>query len=317
MDAHKNFATSLVATAPSPATSGTSLVVTSSEGTRFPAVPFNATIGPDNTKLTPANSEIVRVTAISTDTFTIVRAQEGTSARTVVVGDVIFAGITAKTVTDVEHAVPTVRVTADDQPASPSAYDDEFNDASIDGKWSWRNQGSNAEIEEGYNGAIVTATGATGPDLKGREQTAPAGDFTVILKSEMHHWPISFMGCGLYVANNSNGKLLCCGRVADNGPNMYATSTRRTNATTFNANITLTSGAPVATVMWFKIVVTGTNVTFFWSGDGNHYHQLGGNEAIATFLGSVRGDLDRVGFYAIVQNANVGVQHIARYFRIT
>ena len=101
-DAHANFAVSLVATAPSPATSGTSLVVTAGQGTRFPAVPFNATICPAATLPTPANSEIVRVTNISTDTLTITRTQESTSARTVVVGDQIAATITAKTLTDVE-----------------------------------------------------------------------------------------------------------------------------------------------------------------------------------------------------------------------
>lgn len=104
MDAHKNFAYSLVATAPSPATSGTSLVVSSGEGSRFPAVPFNATIWPTGTKPTPANAEIVRVTAISTDTLTITRAQEGTTARSVIVGDQIAATITALTLTDAEQA---------------------------------------------------------------------------------------------------------------------------------------------------------------------------------------------------------------------
>lgn len=101
-DAHKNFAASLVATAPSPASSGTSLVVTTGEGTKFPAVPFNAVIWPTGALPTTANAEIVRVTAISTDTFTITRTQESTSARTVVVGDQIAASLTAKTLTDVE-----------------------------------------------------------------------------------------------------------------------------------------------------------------------------------------------------------------------
>src|SRR4051812_47728316 len=101
-DAHKNLAVSAVATAPSPATSGTSLVVTTGHGTRFPAVPFNATIWPVATQPTPANAEIVRVTAISTDTLTITRAQESSSARTVIVGDQIAATISAKTLSDVE-----------------------------------------------------------------------------------------------------------------------------------------------------------------------------------------------------------------------
>lgn len=101
-DAHANFAASLVATAPSPATSGTSLVVTAADGAKFPAVPFNATIWPAGAQPTTANAEIVRVTARSTDTLTITRAQEGSSARTVIVGDQIAATITAKTLTDVE-----------------------------------------------------------------------------------------------------------------------------------------------------------------------------------------------------------------------
>jgi len=102
MDAHANFAISAVATAPSPATSGTSLVVTSGHGARFPATPFNATIWPQGSLPDPLNAEIVRVTAISTDTLTITRAQEGTTARTVVVGDLIAATITKKTLNDAE-----------------------------------------------------------------------------------------------------------------------------------------------------------------------------------------------------------------------
>jgi hypothetical protein len=103
-DGHKNFAYSLVATAPSPATSGTSLVVTAAEGTKFPNVPFNATVWATAVQPLTTNAEIVRVTAVSTDTLTIIRAQEGSSARTVVVGDQIAATITNKTLFDAEAA---------------------------------------------------------------------------------------------------------------------------------------------------------------------------------------------------------------------
>lgn len=110
MDAHANFGYSTVATAPSPATSGTSLVLQSGDGAKFPAAPFNVTIWPANTLPTTANAEIVRVTAKVTDTLTIVRTQEGSSARTVVVGDQISATITKKTLTDIE-ALQTVTST--------------------------------------------------------------------------------------------------------------------------------------------------------------------------------------------------------------
>lgn len=105
MDVHANFAISAVATAPSPATSGGSLVVTTGEGARFPQVPFNAVICPVNATPTPANSEVVRVTARTTDTLTITRAQEGSTARTVVVGDLIYAAITNKVLSDIEDVV--------------------------------------------------------------------------------------------------------------------------------------------------------------------------------------------------------------------
>lgn len=101
-DAHKNFALSLVAVAPTPATSGTSLTVTAGEGAGFPAVPFNATLAPPSGVPTRANAEIVRVTARSGDVLTITRAQEGSTARSVQIGDLIAATITAKSLTDIE-----------------------------------------------------------------------------------------------------------------------------------------------------------------------------------------------------------------------
>lgn len=95
---YKNFAYSRIATAPSPATSGTSLVITTGEGVLFPATfPFNCVIYPVGEMPLLTNSEIVKVTGITGDTFTIVRQQEETSARTVVIGDRIAATISAYT----------------------------------------------------------------------------------------------------------------------------------------------------------------------------------------------------------------------------
>lgn len=102
MDAHANFAYSTVATAPSPATSGTSLVVASGDGTKFPATPFNAVVWPAGSRPSTTNAEIVRVTGIASDTLTITRTQEGTSARSIVAGDQITAAVTKKTLTDIE-----------------------------------------------------------------------------------------------------------------------------------------------------------------------------------------------------------------------
>jgi hypothetical protein len=109
---HTNFAVSTVAVAPSPAASGTSTTVASGEGARFPAAPFNATIAPISAQPTPANAEIVRVTARTGDVLTLTRAQEGTTARAVQVGDLLAATITVKTLTDIELAANPPRYSA-------------------------------------------------------------------------------------------------------------------------------------------------------------------------------------------------------------
>lgn len=106
-DTHANFVVSTIVTPPSPASSGTSLVISIGDGAKF-KTNANYTICPANTQPTQANSEIVRVTAIATDVLIIARTQEGTSARTIVVGDQIFLADTTKLFTDIENAIDTL-----------------------------------------------------------------------------------------------------------------------------------------------------------------------------------------------------------------
>lgn len=97
---YKNLAYGTVLTAPSPASSGTSLVLNSGEGAYFPDPStegsFYITIFPVSSDPTFTTAEIALVTARSTDTLTITRAQKSTSARTVVVGDRVIQGIYAE-----------------------------------------------------------------------------------------------------------------------------------------------------------------------------------------------------------------------------
>lgn len=82
----KDGATGTVLTAPSPATSGLSLVLNSGEGARMPTPPFYAIAHPNNTIPTVSTSEKILVTAVATDTLTIVRAQGIYSAQSIAVG---------------------------------------------------------------------------------------------------------------------------------------------------------------------------------------------------------------------------------------
>ncbi|RMD71943.1 MAG: hypothetical protein D6822_02170, partial [Cyanobacteria bacterium J149] len=112
-DPKANLVKGSVAVAPSPASSGTTFEMANSEATNFPDPAtdgaYNILFKPQNTSPTLSNAEIARVTAksvgSSNTTFTITRAQEGTSARSVAVGDDVLLVATAKSFQDIENAL--------------------------------------------------------------------------------------------------------------------------------------------------------------------------------------------------------------------
>lgn len=110
-DNKANFVYSTVLTAPSPATTGTSLTIQSADADNFPdpsTYNYNLVVFPIATQPTVANAEVVRVTAKSSNVLTITREQEGTSARTILTGDQVMLAPTAKTITDIETAIGTI-----------------------------------------------------------------------------------------------------------------------------------------------------------------------------------------------------------------
>lgn len=116
LDNAKNFAKSTLASGIDNAV--TSCDVASGEGARFPSVPFNAVVWNKTDYADPADDadhEVVRVTAISTDTLTITRAQESTSAANHNTGGKtygIVAALTAKVInTDIQKLVPFQKIT--------------------------------------------------------------------------------------------------------------------------------------------------------------------------------------------------------------
>lgn len=153
----KNLALATIVTAPSPATTGLSLVVDTGEAARFP-VPatdgdFYATLFPANEIPHIGNSEIVKVTAVSSDTFTIVRAQRGSTAKTVEAGWLMIQGIYAEDLMNIQ--TDSLKLASG---ATVTAVLDE-NDMVSDSATALATQQS---IKEYVDGAIQTATdGAT------------------------------------------------------------------------------------------------------------------------------------------------------------
>lgn len=104
-DAHSNLAYATVAVAPAPASSGTSLTVANGLGSLFPTAPFNCTVYPSGSSPLASTAEIIRVTNVVGDVFTIVRAQEGTTARAIATGWQIANTATKLVFTDIENAM--------------------------------------------------------------------------------------------------------------------------------------------------------------------------------------------------------------------
>lgn len=92
MDDYVNFGITTVAVAPSPATSGLSLTVATGGGAKLPVPPFDLVVCPAGAQPNDSQAEFIRVTSKTGDVLTIGaggRAQQGTTARSIVVGDVI------------------------------------------------------------------------------------------------------------------------------------------------------------------------------------------------------------------------------------
>ena len=112
IDPVSNLLVSTIATAPDPADTGTSFVVTTDEGALFPDPAedgeYNLIIYPPDTQIVRANSTMVRVTGRTTDTFTVTRDVEDSNSREVVVGDKVAMVISAKMFTDIDSALGTI-----------------------------------------------------------------------------------------------------------------------------------------------------------------------------------------------------------------
>ncbi len=116
-DKHPNLARSTVLTGPTPATSGTTIVVATGDGEAF-TPPCRVTVWPQGASPTRANAEILRVTAQSGDTLTVTRHAEtwpGSGARAISGGWNLSATITA-------GSLAGAYLSIDEHPPTPQQY---------------------------------------------------------------------------------------------------------------------------------------------------------------------------------------------------
>jgi len=159
----------------------------------------------------------------------------------------------------------------DEPPGSAHAKDDEFNDASIDAKWAWANQGS-ATAEEGGKTGLISITPANNAEYRCLTQAVPAGAWTLTAKVHFGGDFIADSYAGIVVLPAADGAVeaLNIGKDGSSATNLRAENW--TNWSTFGSQRGLTYWN--ATVCYLKIEWNETNLTYSISSTGVAYAKL-------------------------------------------
>lgn len=203
-------------------------------------------------------------------------------------------------------------ITPDTHPNSPNAQDDEFEEGTLNARWTWRNQGSaTAPLSQGS--VALTAAAASGDDLKIIEQTLPGGACRYRARLAVDA-AVNFSAGGMCILDSSSGKLITVGQASNSGPK-YAVY-KFNSVTSFNSApyIAADSGAYGGTqqFVYFEIEYDGTNVFFRVSGSGvDGTFQTLFSEAAASFIGAP----DRIGLFVSSNNGSLIVITACDWFR--
>ena len=177
----------------------------------------------------------------------------------------------------------TARNLFDIPPASPSAYDDEFNSTTLNGKWAWLNQGTNVYSLTALPGSIQMQKKNESTNIRLLCQNRPTGDFTVTTKMLVEYCDAEAY-TGIILINSSTGANLIAGvRSGLLGQTRFGNfqdGSPYTDAATYNS---------YGCYVWSKLVVTGTTVSCFYSANGVVWTPRAASIAVPT-------SFDKIGF---------------------
>jgi len=169
----------------------------------------------------------------------------------------------------------------DEPPAIPHAKDDEFDDTSVNPKWSWINQGTATWEEQNGYGKLSMLSGTDHSRLF--VQTIPTGDFTATVKIEILAPTNNYFNFGLVLYNSGNNRHVIsgwCARSTYTG--MHVLKMNSTSSFSADAHLRSWTGFEV----YIRVRVVGTSYYVDRSTDGEIWTTVF-NEAISTFLGTL------------------------------
>lgn len=168
----------------------------------------------------------------------------------------------------------------DASPASASALDDEFDNGSLDVKWTELDFSGVLTVNESavYNHLILTSNPSSGNNVAGLSQTLPAGNFTITTKVSLRGQSASSFEGGLALWQNqiSSGDIKTLG--ARVGASRVIAAFGSGYADYQNSNIGESFSSDVIAGrhgMYLRIRRNGTTYYYDWSLDGLGWDTLG------------------------------------------
>lgn len=235
-------------------------------------------------------SEIMKVEAVSSNTFTVVRGTEGTTAASHSDGDTVTLIITAESLKRYV-ADYVVYGNAEDPPVINSLTDSNGNTLTS-ADFDWENQGGSTVTDLEQGGILLTVPIATsGPQLRGMSKTVPGSTpYSIIAGFQPENWGneggsgnFPNIGLGFHaIANDRNLNIF-----AANYNNF--TVARYTDHTTFTSNDFSDFWQNDMSQTWLRIQDDGSRSRFAISVDGVDWQEVYDVSRTSHFLGSPPG----------------------------
>jgi hypothetical protein len=252
------------------------------------------------------NSEILLVTSISTNTLTVVRAQEGTSAAAHSDTDDVILIVTAESVKNVmQDYYPFVGNTAELVPQNVLL--DSSGNLLTDASFTWTNQGAST-TEDLDNGNIrVQFPLTTGSNVRVFTRSAPSTPYviTASIAGTINNDADGHMG--MVFRESSSGELYTFA--------LYGNRTIRilkyTNPTTFSADLFAAAEWHVnENANWMRLEDDGTDLNFYYSPNGIQWHLVATEGRTVLMAGGP----DEVGVYGNSNSTGISMGMILTHW---
>lgn len=237
------------------------------------------------------DSEVLLVTARATNTLTVVRGVDDSTAATHSGGSTARVIMSREQLEKVRNDLTFGRGAEPDNSWSPPPHRllDNNGDVITASSFTWVNQGTSTVTDEG-DGLVMRPQAGTGTNLRCLYITAPSTPWTCII--------LGFMGPGMIAGATDTAGIMC--RESSSSkietfrwlPGTGKVTARYTNATTFNTSFGTTQDIAY-NWFWLRLDDDGTNLTWYHGVNGVNWKQHV-SQARNTFFTS---GPDQVGFF--------------------